>query len=88
MFGLLKSAVRYDWVMKNSKIKNKRWGFLWREALIEMAVILAFILLCLLIGGIDSISPFQIVLLALLVLVSGIVGPLIMYQIVRRDAER
>lgn len=81
MFDFFMPGAIFERVMGSGKIKNKFWGFFWREMLVYLAIVfLIIIVLILTVKGITEMPPLNAVLAMLVMLIPCAVIPVIHFK--------
>lgn len=89
MLDFLMPGAIYERVMSNGKIRNKFWGFVWREMLIYMAIVfLIIVILLLTVKDIKNTPPFSAALAVFVMLIPCVVMPVIHFRQLCRTGDQ
>ena len=81
MFDFFMPGAIFQRVIGNKKIKNKFWGFFWREMLVYMAIVFLIItVLALTVKGITDMPPLNAVLAVLVMFIPCAVMPVVHFK--------
>lgn len=89
MFDFFIPAEIYERVIRNDRIKNKFWGFFWREMIAYLAVILVIIGIVLLtVKDIMNTPPLNAALAVLVMFILCVVKPIIDFKLLQGKTDK